>query len=219
MREAQLFILVALVALWPSPAFAAKGFWGWLEEMSGPGPFTGAGISAPVACVRDDGGRMRDCYSRIDPHIRETIVVSVAWMTSGEGPRFKDLDPTDPDNRGKVRVVPITGAYMLRPVRAVDVGAGAGVLHGSGDGPTDDTDFTFNKLLLVPVSAALSPFALRPAWQRKRWAYVLRLEVDTWFVPQGFKGSDFKNTRTTFDSGAEFLTRTAVVVDVGALLR
>jgi hypothetical protein len=37
-------------------------------------------------------------------------------------------------------------------------------------------------------------------------------------VPQGFKGKDFNNFKTRFDSGPEFLTRFATVIDIGQLI-
>lgn len=71
----------------------------------------------------------------------------------------------------------------------------------------------FYKLVLTPMNASLTPFTLK--WDTK-YARILRLELDNSFVPQGFTGADFKNSRTRFDSGSEFITRAAVVVDLTA---
>ena len=45
MRRARFVLLVTLVAcLTPGPAFAHIGWWDFLDELSGPGPFTPFGI-------------------------------------------------------------------------------------------------------------------------------------------------------------------------------
>jgi hypothetical protein len=59
---------------------------------------------------------------------------------------------------------------------------------------------------------------LKPSWHYNRYAHIFRIEVDTSFVPQGFKGREFGNTRTRFSSGPEFLTRVATVIDLSALI-
>ena len=52
MTKARILLLTLLVGLWPAQAHAARGFWAWLEELSGPGPFHGRPIVAfTVACV------------------------------------------------------------------------------------------------------------------------------------------------------------------------
>ena len=41
MTRTRLLLMLIAVLLWPTQAHAARGFWGWLEELSGPGPFKG----------------------------------------------------------------------------------------------------------------------------------------------------------------------------------
>ena len=48
MRHARVLMLMMVAALWPATAHAARGWWGWLEELSGPGPFMGVMYSTPV---------------------------------------------------------------------------------------------------------------------------------------------------------------------------
>jgi hypothetical protein len=79
---------------------------------------------------------------------------------------------------------------------------------------------SFYKLVLIPMSVSVTPFALH-RWQSegaRRAARILRFELETSFVPQGFSGRDFDNARTRFDSGPEFLTRAATVIDLGELV-
>lgn len=216
MRKAQLFVLVALVVLWPSSAYAERSFWGWLEELSGPGPFRGTDI--PITLLCDYGKGLGNCWRvHKEETVKRTLSFKIGRFTSDDkDPRFKDLPATDTDNRGTVTVVPVTVLYLFRQ-GPLDLGPGAGLWRVSGDGFP-----AFYKLALTPISASFSPFALIKNEARKgdtvRWAHVLRFELDTTFVPQGFKGSDFKNTRTKFDSGPEFLTRGVIVIDVGAII-
>ena len=216
MRNARLLIIVALFALWPSDAHAGRGFWGWLEELSGPGPFKGNApvLSVPITCVRDDHLKLMNCYSRSDKHIRQILAVKYGSFASDDDqPRFKDLPATDADNLGEVHVQALSALYLFRVHPAVDVGPGAGFLRLSGSGFG-----AFYKLTLTPVNVSVSPFALKPSWHYNKYAHILRIEVDTSFVPQGFKGRDFGNDRTRFDSGPEFLTRIATVIDLSALI-
>lgn len=216
MRNARLFlIIVALIGLCPTDAHAS--IWAWLERLSGPGPFRGDGpvLSVPIACVRDDGLRVPDCWSVSDRHIRQVFAVRFASFTSEDGAvRFKDLSADDPNNAAAVHLKAVSALYLFRVHPAIDMGPGIGFMRLSGEGFD-----AFNRITLIPASVSFSPFAFVPAWAYRRYAHLLRFEIDTSFVPQGFKGSDFGNPRTSFDSGPEFLTRAAFVVDLSVLIR
>src|SRR3954468_2909780 len=92
-------VLLALLTLWPSAAFAAKGWWGWLEELSGPGPFPGPGGAAPVFCMKES--EHVGCWRGVDPAPNLRLLVGVARRGSGHNLRFKAL-PDTPDNRREV---------------------------------------------------------------------------------------------------------------------
>ena len=230
MRTARLLVFVLAASLWP--AMAQASIWSWLEELSGPGPFHGGVVWLPVLCHDKDPQSLdmdippkwHRCLVKVTTKKEETIratqvfpvpvvfAVKVGWLTSDNGPRFKDLPSTDDDNRGKVSALPVSGLFLFRLYRALDVGGGAGLLRVSGEGFDP-----LYRVSLIPISASLTPLALNCAWQDQSWAYILRAEVETSFYPTGFKGTDFNNTRTTFKSGPEFLTRVGFVIDVGAL--
>ena len=203
MRNVRLLMLVTAMALWPGAAHAA-GFWSWLEELSGPGPFTGYMFSVPLTCFEE--GRRIACWER-DIDGGQTLVAKFGRFSSGDRPRFQDLPANDPDNLGAVHVIPISGVYLFRLHRTFDVGPGAGIMRFSGDG--FDALYRFT---LTPVSASVRPLL---AFSRNRWARLLRIEVDTSFVTKGFTGADFGNTRTGFRSGPEFLTRAGIILDFG----
>ncbi len=211
-RTRVLLMIMTAVLLSPTPAYAARGFWGWLEELSGPGPFRGGAVSLTVACTEGASNRLKSCVpTRRDVSgIRRTVMVRIGVFDSDDGPRFNDLPETDADNQGRVRLSYVTGLYLFRLHRSFDIGPGVGFVRLSGDGFDP-----FYKVVLTPMNASFTPFALK--WEKSRYARILRLELDNSFIPQGFKGADFNNSRTKFDSGPEFITRAVVVLDVTAL--
>jgi hypothetical protein len=209
MRWGRIVVLLTAATLWPGAAFAASGWLAWLEELSGPGPFSGFVVSAPVLCTRD--GEVVSCWSPISPPKR-VVNVSVGWLGSGHNLRFKDL-PDTPDNRRGVDVLQVSGAYLFRLHPAFDAGLGAGFMRFSGDGFEAQWRFT-----LVPITGSVRPFALVDKWKHARWASILRAEMETSFVTSGFKASQFGSSTSTFSSGPEFLTRAALVIDLGSLV-
>jgi hypothetical protein len=223
MNSRRVVVLLGVLLLWPNAAFAAKGWWGWLEELSGPGPFRGYVVSFPVLCVRD--GELIPCYKELPPNStaedaakfrpKRMIYVSVGSLGSDNHLRFKDL-PDTPENRREVNVLQVSGLYMFRLHPAVDVGAGAGTMRLSGMSH-DDFDPIW-RFTLVPATVAVRPFALVNQWKDNRWAGLVRGELETSFVTQGFTAEEFGAPASTFKTGPEFLTRAAVVIDLGVFV-
>jgi hypothetical protein len=205
-----LLLFTGLVAYWPSTAHA-ESWLSWLEELSGPGPFTGYMVSFTVPCKQQDNGlrRWKDCNfgTKEKP---QTLVIKFGRYGSDGRPRFKDLEDTPFDDRREVKTAPVSVLWMFHVHRSFQLGPGVGFMRVSGDGFDG-----FSKLSLTPLSASFTPLAL--GWNR-RWAYVLRLEFDSSYFAQGFDRADFQNTHTKFDSGPEFLTRTGIVFDATALI-
>lgn len=202
-------VLATALTLWPGVAYAGDwDFWAWLEQLSGPGPFHGWVVSAPLFCVNDQA--VVPC-SGLRSAGHQRVVLTIGRFSSGDHLRFKDL-PDTPENRESVHVLVIGGTYMFRVHPAVEVGPGVGLMHFSGNGFDG-----FNRLTLTPVKVSVMPLRFVPAWKGRRWSEVLRLEVEDMLVTKGFKGADFGNTSTGFSAGREFLTRAGLVVDVGAL--
>jgi hypothetical protein len=203
MKWGRLVVLLGVMTLWPSAAYAS--FWAWLEELSGPGPFHGWVVATPVLCTSD--GELVSCRARSDSHRpKRLLVLSVGKLGSGDNPRFND-EPKTPDRR-EVKVLQTSVTYMYRLHPTVDVGFGAGTLRFSGDAFDPLWRFT-----LVPTSVSVRPLALVKEWKYKWWAYVVRGEVETSFVTKGYNALDFGNSTSTFSSGPEFLTRAAIVLD------
>jgi hypothetical protein len=200
------FALVTLLSAGPAQA----SIFSWLEELSGPGPFHGDILSATVLC--NEGGTWKLCAVPNRDAVKQTITFKIGRYESEDGPRFKDLPLSAPDNAASVIAVPVSVFCQFRLHRSLDVGPGAGFMRLSGRG----FDPVY-KLSLTPLSASFTPFALNAEWAKSEWAYIVRVELDTSYFPQGFKGTDFNNSQTTFDSGPEFLTRTGIVFDVTAI--
>jgi hypothetical protein len=208
MSKSRLFVLVGLLALWPATA-RAEGWWGWLEELSGPGPFHGGGSFIRLFCVTTKPLGVDTCFSDGDARILKVIELRGGFLTSGERQRFADAT-ADPNNTHPVHVVRFDLVDMVRVHKMLDVGGGVGFLRFSGDGFDP-----FYRFTVAPLSVSFTPFAFKD----QRWSRVLRFRFDETYVTKGFNGvSDF-NTRTSFSTGGEFLAAGAIVVDLASLVR
>lgn len=206
---ARVVALIVTVVLASWPARAEASFLSWLEELSGPGPFHGVMVMVPVKCIRGDA---RSGCGSGDSLTEATLGLRIgAFRSDPDRPRFQDLDEKADDNRGAVSVVPVSLLYVAHLHRSLEVGAGAGFMRVSGSGFD-----AFYRVTVTPVSAAFAPAALHPAWSRSPWSRFVRLEADITGVPQGFRGRDFGNARTRYDSGFEFLGRYGVLLDLSA---
>lgn len=209
MKRARLVVLLGIITLWPSGAYAASGFWAWLEELSGPGPFRGWGYRAPVLCMKDN--EVVSCWKGLDPAPNRRLLVSFARLGSGDNLRFKDLPDTE-DNRREVTVTQISGVYMFRVLSQVDLGFGAGTMIVSGKGFSAQW-----RLTIIPGSLSVRPLAFIPALKKYSWAHIPRGEAETYFVAPGFTASQLGSPASSFKVGPEFQTRLAIVLDFTAL--
>lgn len=157
-RTLQLLGLVITVLLVCSrPAEAKAGWWDWLEDLSGPGPFTTRG------------------------NLMTTIICSDSDADTKVGSLFKLSDPTKPGtgsclyfdyrafraeadqryNKVDVSIAEFGPSVRLHP--AVEVGAGVGFIHFSSTAPgakaVTATRFTisFPRLVFMPLQAIPSP--------------------------------------------------------------
>ena len=209
----RLIVFVLALVLWPASAFAAKSFWAWLEELSGPGPFKGYVFSVPVTCVQ--GGEGKPCWqvvSRRESGRYQRVVLRVGYFDSGDNLRFKDL-PDTLANRETVRVWSVSGNYMFHIASGIELGPGAGFMRFSGSGFDP-----IHRATVTPVTVSVAPFLLGGKWKDRRAAHLLRFEFEEMLVTKGFKGADFGNTATSFSVGAEFLARVGFVVDFSSLV-
>src|SRR5205823_2901210 len=99
-------------------------WWGWLEELSGPGPFYVAGAEVPIVCVwetQTGDKQTARCWARRDLSERrflsEFFSIRGAAGSSGDRPRFKDVaGNTDP-----VRVIMAEPMFTTRITPMLDI--------------------------------------------------------------------------------------------------
>jgi len=207
MKYARVVILMMVAALWPATAHAARGWWEWLEELSGPGHFDGPAFSYEVMCWKGTEAAPCGRWKRKDPSIERNVrldryvEVTAGALTSHDRPRFKDLVETGQDtdaNHEPVWAFPVTAAFMFRPHRSLDLGPGAGVLLFSGTGVESHARF-----IVIPVNLTWKPFLTKESWHPGAVGRALSFDVQTAVITKGFTGRDFGDTTTSFRSGRE----------------
>lgn len=203
MTRARVLAVLVVIVLWPTPAHAARGFWAWLEELSGPGPFDGPMYAMPVKCwqgsrsVKCHPFRGHDVDAVRNDNINRTIELSGGVLWSGDHPRFKDRDAialeADTNNRNVI-VIPINGVLRFRPYAWLDVGPGVGVLMFFGDG------VKAKPRLVLLGNATWKPFL----WKSKRndsysrLERMLGLELQASYITKGVTAADFGSTSSSY---------------------
>lgn len=214
MTKARVVVLLAVIVLWPVAAQAADGWWAWLEELSGPGYFTGPMYSLPVKCWQD--GEPTTCGCGLFRTVRydKSIRITVGWLSSGDRARFKDLPAAgkdDPNNHRRVIAIPLNAALMFRPQRSIDIGPGAGVLLFAGQ----DVN-VHARLVLIPVSASWKFLLSNNDWEDTHWRRAFALEFQTYYITKGFTGQSFGSSVTTYRAPAELRASVGLSVNLGA---
>jgi hypothetical protein len=206
MKYARVVILMMVAALWPATAHAARGWWGWLEELSGPGHFDGPVISWELKCWKGKEPIPCNPWKRKDPAVERNVrmnrylEITAGALTSRGRPRFKDPDATAADkaNHDTVRAYPLSAQFMFRPHRSLDLGPGAGILLFSGKGVEAHARF-----VVTPVSLSWKPFLTKDSWHPNTIGRALSFDVQTTVITKGFTGQDFGGSAASFRAGPE----------------
>jgi hypothetical protein len=193
--------LMACVILWPGVAHAS--FWGYLQELSGPGPFWGPDVTVRLACVTDSG--IVTCLQDDMPERTHHILnmdVALQW-SAGDEERFDDVT----GDKGRVWVFRLAPTYQYRVHPALDAGAGVGFARFSGVGFDP-----INRFTITPVSVTFTPGALdgSTGWA----ARLFRIRFDELYLPKGFTGADFGNSATSFHTDREWLSSVTLIFDL-----
>jgi hypothetical protein len=170
-----LVMSAACVLVQPQSAFA--GFWDWLEEYSGPGPFKG--ITFMGTACRDDN--LWIVSPTPSGGIRSTgplgcIYADKGWFWA----------PADPE-RGfpKVELSMFDFGTAVRLMGGgLDVGAGMGYVAYGGDNRPD------NALIFTPMRVVARPIMLLTR-HRNRWAGLLVVHVKQTIITDDYTGDDF----------------------------
>jgi hypothetical protein len=203
MTRARVLAVLAVIVLWPTPAHAARGFWAWLEELSGPGFFDGPMYAMPVKCWHDGAAvpcrylKGHDVGVQRNDNINRTFELSGGVLRSGDRRRFKDRDAialdADKNNRN-VTVVPINGALRFRPYPWLDVGPGIGVLMFFGESVEA-------KPRIVLLGNATWKPGLSTSALRSRTGALGRMfgvELQASYITKGFTAADFGSTSSSY---------------------
>jgi hypothetical protein len=205
--------LVGVLAL----AAPAEANWGWLEKLSGPGPFTAQipGINVPVVCLHDDYSRDLLFCNPDKGKPRGYIGFEFQTWKSRENQLFF-ADPRA--SFAQVRIVDFRTNLMIRVHEAFDVGLGAGFHRFSGPAFT-----SFWRMSVEPARASIAPLML---FGSNEWLRVVKIEVGATRFRGEFTNADFCDApacvleqTVPFSAEGESLWRSALVFDLSVILR
>jgi hypothetical protein len=237
MKKAALIGVLALAwTIVPArPAEAQAGFIRWLEKLSGPGPFVGAGFELYGYCY----GVKKEDPTSPDPSAESPANREFFWdVNCGRAARNSqrltfgvqfsrlwgnnnlqyDEAAVPADQRDTVGATVFLGSADLGVVNALDVGAGIGFIHFTGTPPG-----SFTKLAFEPLRVTWKPLVSRPsrlqsaeqAYQRE-W---LQLRLVMTVIPGGFDAEDFGAIPGSYSSGTEVQANLYVIVNPANLIK
>lgn len=231
-------LLVVLGSLGTVPEAAAqRGILGWLDKLSGPGPFTLVGAEIEVACygvdrfakpgaqagataqVQAGGGTDTSSLWVLDPGCfradrrrpRASLVAQLAGFVNGDNPLLYN-GASGPERSGSD-----VGGFLFLPAidvslnRFVDVGAGLGLIRFSGD------DFNaFTRGAIQPFRVTVRPLAgigKGGDEPRNEWLQVRA----TGLLIGRLEAVDFGAIPGTYTESGEFQWQVQLLIDLGSL--
>jgi hypothetical protein len=199
-------LVVASTVIHPRPASA--GFWAWLSEFSGPGPFKGWGFL------------LTGCF--VDGKLKPSPVAQDSGNTEKHPPCVyfdKGLFNVDADSiKGFPKIDTSLNDFggSVRLVDGLDIGGGLGWI-------SFDSGETHRKFTVTPIRLVTRPLLLAtpPGFLGKNRHYLGVLSV-YWkevFVSGDITGEDFGVAAAKFRSKGESVSSFGIVFDATALLR
>ena len=232
MRAGMRIAILALIssAVAASDATAALG---WLEKLSGPGPFVGVMVPVSFLCYGEDLGQgasatanassreqepapaerdanlglfvNNDCLDANlrKPRVSFTLQVGQLWSLDNTLP----YEGVPPGQEPGVRILMIVPAISTPVMRFLDVGAGLGVARFSGE---DDAFDAFWRAAVQPVRVTVRPLSFfRTGY---RWE-ALEMRMNATVFTGRFTAADFGATGS-FNERGELLWERIIYVDV-----
>jgi hypothetical protein len=207
-------LAVALWAAFPTDALAVLG---WLEKLSGPGPFTGVQVNVPFACYgtdRLDAPKRKTIYADYDCRFAEeehplVIAIDINRLTSNENTlTYVNIDTRDRPDINVAMLVPNVSVSLKLGTRGrvLDVGAGAGALFFSDSGHFFKS---FWKPVLQPLRLGVKPLA----WisENRRWE-VLEVAFNATIIGGSLRAGDF-GAVGGLDESNELVWNRAILID------
>lgn len=208
MRKLTPLALLLVFVLVPTAA-RADGFIDWLEKWSGPA-LMGVGFDLHLLCATKDGKALPLCERVLLLHevnsrdIKHVVDLRAAWYWKRADRPFDDDTDTS-----SVRAQRLEPFYHYRITPNVDVGAGLGFLRISGE-----KFEAFTRGIVTPISVGVVPFGKSDSAALR----ILTFRIEETYIATGFKGADFNNPRTAFDTrGGEWNLSLAAVFDLARL--
>jgi len=217
---------IVLVVLTARPASAGLGDWlGWLEGMSGPGPFHGPTVSFDrLACWSEPagGGRVervafgdhadpcRNGADRERRRVRAYVSVELAHFRSSRNVLARDPEA----DAAQVGVTRLNALVFARVAQGLEVGGGLGLNRFSGDGANGES-FGFTRLTL-PLRVRVRP----GMWvaPESRWSRLVHFSVGFDRLPSTFEAADF-GQQGPFREEGESLATAYIGFDVLSVLK
>jgi hypothetical protein len=212
-RKVVLAVLFAMACAGVERA-EAQGLRGWIDRLSGPGPFEGYGVLVEPVCYgvpqipppQDPVDRnltlLGDCDRQ---HWRLDLGVEVSFYHANRNPLSYPDDP--PNERREVDLRMVVPYVDLVPRPWIELGAGLGVAWFSGD--LFDTNAT---LVIQPVRATVKPLVLLFG-DKNPALTVLQLRGLLTIFPGGFDATDFGAEPGSWSVGTEVLPSWQIVID------
>jgi hypothetical protein len=175
-RQLALVIGVSVACVMAPAQPAAAGFWDWLEEFSGPGPFTGYTITG-TACFDGDFLAFDTTPSTSSTPIG-CIYADKSWFQV-------DADPHQGYPEVSLTLFDIGAG--LRIAGGLDLSAGFGYVGFFTNENNDPAPG--NRMTITPIRIVARPIVLLGS--RNRWAGVLNVHWKQTFIPGSYSGDDF----------------------------
>jgi hypothetical protein len=199
--------MLVLMGLWAvlAPREAAAGL-GWLEKLSGPGPFRGFVYTVPVACYRPGERADFICTQkeRSAGQPRAIVGIDIARFWTSDNPLVYPRGRPGP----KVQLFMLVPSLSIPVHKTFTIGTGFGWARFTGE---DDAFPAFSRGVYQPVRLTVMPvsaFTDEPRWS------AIQFKFNANMFTSAIRAEDFGAVPGTFKSSHEVLWEPVIFVDV-----
>jgi hypothetical protein len=215
-------VIVAAVLLATSAPAHARGPWGWLDKLSGPGPFyPGVPGFSFTPCAVGQEPSLTPCFPTEKPlELKFYASIEIAdWHADANQDFTRDVNLFTLQGVFYVPLINLPKVGKFGPMHAFDVGAGIGMYRFSGAGVKDSSgqEGGHRSRVSIPLRLRITPSELAASrFKSKKWRHVLsgfyfRVGFDG--LPGSFDEDDFV-APADYAVESSFLDTGAVVIDV-----
>jgi hypothetical protein len=199
-------LVIVMVLAVPRPA-SARFFWSWLEEFSGPGPFTGRTVVLT--------GCFRSRFPVASPLVGEPgrplpcVYFDKGWF-----------DVERDDRRGFPEIALGMNDFggSLRIVDGIDLGAGIGWISFRPQ-VAGQTEETHRKATVTPIRVVIRPLLVAvPSHMRRKMMGILSIYWKETYVDGPITGRHFGVSESQFHSNGELVRSFGIILDLTALV-